>query len=296
MLDVARVLADTGQQRHRRAPAPSDARDPARPRHGAPRRLRVGRRRRHARRGDRHRGRPARRARSPSSKARSSTASSTATSTAATCSCRPTAAWPCSTSGSRAVSTSRRRLAFLRLVMAASANDIPGQIAAMRDLGALPADVDIDAVIRDLGLDRPPDRPHHAHRRGAHRRDPQPHQGAPRLRGPHAQRAHALREGHALPRRRPGRDGAQRRRDRRDRQGRACTSTSATGTASPRRWASSPGTIPALDVAGIRASLGVDEDGRRHHLPRAPGAARADPAPPRAPPAGPAPAPASARA
>src|SRR5579863_7250007 len=49
-----------------------------------------------------------------------------------------------------------RRLAFLRLVVTASANDIPGQMAAMRDLGALPADVDIDAVIRDLGLDRPP--------------------------------------------------------------------------------------------------------------------------------------------
>jgi ubiquinone biosynthesis protein len=49
-----------------------------------------------------------------------------------------------------------KRRAFLRLVMTASANDIPGQIAAMRDLGALPADVDIDAVIRDLRLDRPP--------------------------------------------------------------------------------------------------------------------------------------------
>jgi ubiquinone biosynthesis protein len=49
-----------------------------------------------------------------------------------------------------------RRLAFLRLVMTASANDVPGQIEAMRDLGALPLDVDISAVIRDLGLDRPP--------------------------------------------------------------------------------------------------------------------------------------------
>ena len=49
-----------------------------------------------------------------------------------------------------------RRLAFLRLVVAASANDVPGQLAAMRDLGALPAEVDIDAVIRDLGLDKPP--------------------------------------------------------------------------------------------------------------------------------------------
>ncbi len=49
-----------------------------------------------------------------------------------------------------------RRLAFLRLMMAGSVNDVPGQVAAMRDLGALPADVDIGAVIRDLGLDRPP--------------------------------------------------------------------------------------------------------------------------------------------
>jgi ubiquinone biosynthesis protein len=48
------------------------------------------------------------------------------------------------------------RLAFLRLIMAGSANDIPGQIAAMRDLGALPADVNVGAVIADLGLDRPP--------------------------------------------------------------------------------------------------------------------------------------------
>ncbi|HLG68319.1 MAG TPA: AarF/UbiB family protein [Acidimicrobiales bacterium] len=48
-----------------------------------------------------------------------------------------------------------RRLAFLRLVVASAANDVPAQVAAMRDLGALPPDVDIDAVIRDLGLDRP---------------------------------------------------------------------------------------------------------------------------------------------
>jgi ubiquinone biosynthesis protein len=48
------------------------------------------------------------------------------------------------------------RLAFLRLIMAGSANDVAGQIAAMRDLGALPADVDVRAVIRDLGLDKPP--------------------------------------------------------------------------------------------------------------------------------------------
>jgi ubiquinone biosynthesis protein len=49
-----------------------------------------------------------------------------------------------------------KRLAFLRLQVAASLNDIKGQMAALRDLGALPADTDLDAVIADLGLDRPP--------------------------------------------------------------------------------------------------------------------------------------------
>ena len=49
-----------------------------------------------------------------------------------------------------------RRLAFLRLLMGATMNDVPGQLAALRDLGALPADTDLAAVIRDLGLDRPP--------------------------------------------------------------------------------------------------------------------------------------------
>ncbi len=49
-----------------------------------------------------------------------------------------------------------RRLAFLRLMLGATTNDIKGQMAALRDLGALPHDTDLDAVIRDLGLDRPP--------------------------------------------------------------------------------------------------------------------------------------------
>ncbi len=49
-----------------------------------------------------------------------------------------------------------RRLAFLRLMMNATANDVRGQMAALRDLGALPADTDLDAVVKDLGLDRPP--------------------------------------------------------------------------------------------------------------------------------------------
>jgi len=48
-----------------------------------------------------------------------------------------------------------RRLAFLRLLVSATVNDLHGQLAAIRDLGALPADVDLDAVIAELGLDRP---------------------------------------------------------------------------------------------------------------------------------------------
>jgi ubiquinone biosynthesis protein len=52
--------------------------------------------------------------------------------------------------------TGERRLAFLRLMLSATTNDVKGQMAAMRDLGALPADTDLDAVIRDLRLDLPP--------------------------------------------------------------------------------------------------------------------------------------------
>jgi ubiquinone biosynthesis protein len=49
-----------------------------------------------------------------------------------------------------------RRLALLRLMMGASGNDLKGQLAALRDLGALPHDADLDAVIRELRLDQPP--------------------------------------------------------------------------------------------------------------------------------------------
>jgi ubiquinone biosynthesis protein len=49
----------------------------------------------------------------------------------------------------------RKRLAFLRLQMGATSNNVTVQVEALRDLGALPADSDVEAVIRDLGLDRP---------------------------------------------------------------------------------------------------------------------------------------------
>jgi ubiquinone biosynthesis protein len=51
--------------------------------------------------------------------------------------------------------TGERRLAFLRLMLGATTNDVVGQMAAMRDLGALPADTDLQAVISDLRLDQP---------------------------------------------------------------------------------------------------------------------------------------------
>ena len=49
-----------------------------------------------------------------------------------------------------------RRLAFLRMLMGGSINDPKMQLGALRDLGALPPDTDLDAVVRDLGLDQPP--------------------------------------------------------------------------------------------------------------------------------------------
>jgi ubiquinone biosynthesis protein len=49
-----------------------------------------------------------------------------------------------------------RRLAFLRMLMAGSINDPKMQLAALRDLGALPLDTDLDVVVTELGLDRPP--------------------------------------------------------------------------------------------------------------------------------------------
>ena len=48
----------------------------------------------------------------------------------------------------------QRRNAFLRLMLSATTNDVRGQMAALRDLGALPADTDLDAVITDLRLDQ----------------------------------------------------------------------------------------------------------------------------------------------
>jgi ubiquinone biosynthesis protein len=50
----------------------------------------------------------------------------------------------------------RGRLAFLRLLMGGTLNDVRMQLQALCVLGALPPDTDIDAVVRDLRLDGPP--------------------------------------------------------------------------------------------------------------------------------------------
>jgi ubiquinone biosynthesis protein len=47
-----------------------------------------------------------------------------------------------------------KRNAFLRLMLGATTNDPNGQVAALRDLGALPLDTDIAAVVSDLRLDQ----------------------------------------------------------------------------------------------------------------------------------------------
>jgi ubiquinone biosynthesis protein len=49
-----------------------------------------------------------------------------------------------------------RRRAFLRLMLGATTSDVRGQLAALRDLGALPMDTDLRQVIRDLRLDQAP--------------------------------------------------------------------------------------------------------------------------------------------
>jgi ubiquinone biosynthesis protein len=46
----------------------------------------------------------------------------------------------------------QRRLAFVRLLISGMMNDPLGQLAALRDLGALPADTDLQAVADELGF------------------------------------------------------------------------------------------------------------------------------------------------
>lgn len=49
----------------------------------------------------------------------------------------------------------KQRLAFLRMMMSGIVGDLRGQLAAFRDLGALPEDADLEEVARLLRLDEP---------------------------------------------------------------------------------------------------------------------------------------------
>ena len=53
----------------------------------------------------------------------------------------------------------KRRLAFLRLLMGGTVNDIRAQLGALCDLGALPVDTDLEQLIVDLDLAGPPKDP-----------------------------------------------------------------------------------------------------------------------------------------
>lgn len=55
--------------------------------------------------------------------------------------------------------TPQERTALLRLIVTAMMGQLSGQITALRDLGALPSDTDIDDVIAELGLNSPPPDP-----------------------------------------------------------------------------------------------------------------------------------------
>jgi len=52
--------------------------------------------------------------------------------------------------------TPRQRTAFMRMMVTGFTNDLPAHLAAYRDLGALPEDADLEALMRDLKLDKPP--------------------------------------------------------------------------------------------------------------------------------------------
>ncbi len=49
----------------------------------------------------------------------------------------------------------KQRRAFLRMMMTGAVNDVRGQLEAFRDLGALPPDADLDAVMRVLKVHEP---------------------------------------------------------------------------------------------------------------------------------------------
>ncbi len=95
-----------------------------------------------------------------------------------------------------------QRLAFLRLLMFGTTGDQRGQLVALRDLGAFPPDVDLDALGTRPRPRRSGEGPHADVGRRPHGRDARGHQEAAGLRRARAQGAHAVREEHDVPQQR----------------------------------------------------------------------------------------------
>jgi len=49
----------------------------------------------------------------------------------------------------------KQRRAFMRMMMTGAANDVRGQLEAFRDLGAMPEDADLDALVKVLKIEEP---------------------------------------------------------------------------------------------------------------------------------------------
>ena len=152
-----------------------------------------------------------------------------------------------------------KRRAFLRLLIGATMNDVKGQLAALRDLGALPPDTDLDAVIARprASTGRRSTRPRYARR--ADRRDPEGREGAARLRRPAAQGAHAVRQEHGVPRRRHRLAGPRPRPVRRDRRHLDVLRRDPRRAHRRARSASTP-TATSSTSTGVKGSFGVDPE------------------------------------
>ena len=131
-----------------------------------------------------------------------------------------------------------RRRAFLRLMLGATTNDVKGQLAALRDLGALPADTDLRAVIKDLRLDQPPVDPTTLTGDELVKEVQRVVKALLGLRRPHAQGADALRQEHGVPRRCHRPPGPRPRHPGRDRQHLALLRAGPRGAARAGSWAS----------------------------------------------------------
>ena len=184
----------------------------------------------------------------------------------------------------------KKRQAFLRLQMGASTNNVTVQVEALRDLGALPADSDIEAVIRDLNLDRPPIDPTTLTAEEMMAEVREVTKALLGLRGAAAEGADAVRQEHAVPQRRHGRHGPRRRHPGGD-PGRRHLLHRA-----PRRAHRPRGRLRGDDrrhrPRRLPGGHGLHRGDGRHHLPRPAGAPRAHRQAPRGPRA---PAPAACR-